>query len=200
MTATMNPTTNGSTRKNLASQLDRLDQMLDGLAEGLNEAVVAAVKAAVTVAVEQAVRAVLAEVLTNPALLDKLRGVTPPAPAAPKARWSRLTGRVRQAGTWLTAGLAAGWRGVRGTVGSVAGGVRRTVANARARWQAVRRFQIPLVRAVTVGVAVGVAAYFARPWLAALASGVGGFTAMMAVQAGLWLRRTFGGAPPTADA
>jgi hypothetical protein len=35
MTTTMNP--NGRVRKNLASQLDRLDQILDGLADGLND-------------------------------------------------------------------------------------------------------------------------------------------------------------------
>jgi hypothetical protein len=147
------------------------------------------VKEAVTAAVEQAVRAVLAEVLTNPALLDKLRGATPSPLAAPKARWSRLTGRLRQAGTWLTAGLAAGWRGVRRTIASVATCVSRTAAGVRARWQAVRRFQTPLLRVLGVGAAVGVAAYFARPWLAALASGLGGFAATLAVQAGLWMRR-----------
>ena len=38
MTATMNTSTNGSPRKNLSAQLDRLDSILDGLADGLNEA------------------------------------------------------------------------------------------------------------------------------------------------------------------
>ena len=183
MTATMNPVINGSTRKNLASQLDRLDQILDGLAEGLNEAVVTAVKEAVTVAVEQAVRAVLAEVLTNAALLDKLRG-TVPAPT-PKARWSRLKTCLRRAGAWL----GAGWAKVRRACATARTGSARAMAGAWARWQMVRRFRAPLLTALAVGAAAGVAAYFAGPWLAALASGVGGFAAALAVQAGLWLRR-----------
>ena len=72
MTATL--MTNGQVRKNLASQLDRLDSILDGLADGLREAVVTAVQEAIGLAVQEAVRAVLTEVLTNPDLLDRLRG------------------------------------------------------------------------------------------------------------------------------
>jgi hypothetical protein len=72
---------------------------------------------------------------------------------------------------------------VRQIVTSVAGGVRRTVANARARWQAVRRFQVPLLRALTVGTVAGVAAYFASPWFTALASGLGGGAATLVAQA-----------------
>ena len=33
----MNPTTNGSTRKTLAQQLDRFDSILDGLSEALSD-------------------------------------------------------------------------------------------------------------------------------------------------------------------
>jgi hypothetical protein len=69
-------TTNGSTRKSLASQLDRLDSILDGLSEALNGAVATAVEGAVERAVKQAVgetvretlQAVLTEVVSNPDL------------------------------------------------------------------------------------------------------------------------------------
>src|ERR1700688_1844887 len=99
MTTTLNPSahTNGSTRKNLASQLDRLDGILDGLADGLNEAVASAVQQAVAVAVQEAVRGILTEVLTNPDLLAKLRNNlgltttadrTPAPPATPVKRKS----------------------------------------------------------------------------------------------------------------
>ena len=48
MTTTLNPSANpnGRSRKSLADQIDRLDQILDGLADGLNEAVASAVKQA----------------------------------------------------------------------------------------------------------------------------------------------------------
>ena len=82
MTATI--PTNGSMRKTLASQLDRMDQMLDGLSEGLNEAVAAAVQAAVGQAVRAAVQQALAEVLANPELRQRLaNGDDLAAPAAP---------------------------------------------------------------------------------------------------------------------
>src|SRR6266481_3944610 len=104
MTATL--LTNGQVRKNLASQLDRLDGILDGLADGLGEAVVTAVK--------EAVRAVLTEVLTNPDLLDKLRGsiISPaqlmeaavaPAPVEPLG--TRLARGMRRLGSWVGSGL-----------------------------------------------------------------------------------------------
>jgi hypothetical protein len=64
---------NGTARKTLASQLDRLDGILDGLSEGLNQAVAQAVREAVGLAVQVAVQAVLAEVLTNPLLREQLQ-------------------------------------------------------------------------------------------------------------------------------
>src|SRR6516225_5044125 len=74
---------NGTTRKTLASQLDRLDSILDGLSEGLNDAVASAVREAVGLAVQEAVQAVLAELLTNPALREQLQGPAAAQPAAP---------------------------------------------------------------------------------------------------------------------
>jgi hypothetical protein len=123
MTTTLNPSvpTNGRSRKSLADQLDRLDQILDGLADGLNEAVASAVQQAVAVAVQEAVRGILVEVLTSPDLLAKLRtdiGLTtpadgPPAPTpAPVVRPSlvaKITGTI---GAWL----GAGWRAATQTV------------------------------------------------------------------------------------
>src|SRR5262249_51912713 len=75
-------------RKNLASQLDRLDSILDGLAEALNGAVASAVEGAVERAVKQAVgqavqetfQAILAEVGASPDLSAGGR----PRPAHPR--------------------------------------------------------------------------------------------------------------------
>jgi hypothetical protein len=96
---------NGPARKTLASQLDRLDGILDGLSEGLNDAVAQAVREAVGQAAQEAVQAVLAELLTNPALRAHLQGPAAAQPAAPdgpankdgggRGRLAALCGRVR---------------------------------------------------------------------------------------------------------
>jgi hypothetical protein len=75
-------TSNGSQRKSLAQQLDRLDSIIDALAEGLNEAVADVVRQAVSAAVQQSVEAVLREVLGRPELLRALAG----QPAVPVAQ------------------------------------------------------------------------------------------------------------------
>ena len=192
MTATL--MTNGQVRKNLSSQLDRLDSILDGLADGLREAVVTAVQEAIGLAVQEAVRAVLTEVLTNPDLLDRLRGrIAPPAqvhesPAAStpvEPLRTRLARRLGRLWSWLGSGLR--------TVGQACvNTLRRVRESARAAWtrlQAVRRYRTQFLTALAIGVVLGVAAYCAAPWLAAAASGVGGFATTVLVQAGLWMRR-----------
>jgi hypothetical protein len=62
----------------------------------------------------------------------------------------------------------------------------------------LRRYKRPLLAATGVGVVLGVAAYFAGPWLAAMASGVGGFMTTLAVQAWRWVRRTLADYVPAA--
>jgi len=63
-------TRNGTARKNLADQIDRLDRTLDGLAIGLNEAVANATREAV----QQTLQGVLMELMTNPDLAQLLQG------------------------------------------------------------------------------------------------------------------------------
>src|SRR6516164_6353261 len=77
---------NGSARKTLASQLDRLDSILDGLSEGLSDAVASAVREAVGQAVHEAVQAVLTELLTNPALREQLQKAASPAGYSGRAK------------------------------------------------------------------------------------------------------------------
>jgi hypothetical protein len=112
--------TNGQTRKTLASQLDRLDSILDGLSEGLSDAVASAVREAVGLAVREAVQAVLAELLTNPALREQLQRPAAAETAPPdgpanrsgggKGRLAALGGRV---GDRLRSACRAGARWVR---------------------------------------------------------------------------------------
>jgi hypothetical protein len=210
MTATATPTAvgNGRPRKNLASQLDRLDGILDGLADGLNEAVAQAVAEAVGLAVRQALQAVLTEVLTNPEALMQLGRLiapaapepAPPTPAAPApyrpAFRQRLAGACAWVGGWLRAihrGVAARLAEVRAHSAALVGRIGRVL---RAAWQGTRaalrlagRLRYPLLLAAGVGVLVGVAAYHAGPSLAAACSGLAGFLAALGAQAGLWLRQ-----------
>jgi hypothetical protein len=199
MTATL--LTNGQVRKNLASQLDRLDGILDGLADGLREAVVTAVQEAIGLAVQEAVRAVLTEVLTNPDLLDKLRGtLVPPAqvqetavaPSPADSLKTRLTRGLRRLGSWAGARLRAAGQ----ACANLLRGAQRGARAARARLQGICRFKSQLLLALAIGTVLGVATYFAGPWLAATASGVGGFAMTVLVQAGLWLRRMRGAVLP----
>jgi hypothetical protein len=200
MTLTTN-VSNGRARKTLAEQIDRLDGILDGLANGLNEAVATVVQESVGIAVREAVQAVLAELLTNPAVLARLQGsaasvpsLQPQPPAARAGGWFNAIGtsiggacgRVGasiQRGCGHVCGLARFvWRGACRSIG-VACGVARPLA----------LFKGQLLAAFGVGVAAGAAAYFAGPWLAALASGSGAFATTLVVQIGWWLRRTLEG-------
>src|SRR5215475_4376955 len=105
-------TTNGSVRKTLASQLDRLDSILDGLSDALNGAVASAVEGAVERAVRQAVgaavketlQAVIAEVVSNPDLVAAARTLLAPGspadvptdpPERPKGLFSRACDGVK---------------------------------------------------------------------------------------------------------
>jgi hypothetical protein len=189
----MTTTTNGRERKSLAEQIDRLDGILDGLAQGLEQAVVAAVQAAVGLAVREAVKAVLQEVLTSPAVLEKMQGTaaaaTPIPAEAPKAgfknRLVRLCGRLK-------AGVQAAIQMIGGGCSLVMGGVRRAATAARDRASTVARFKVSLLLAIGVGTAVGIGAYFAGPWAAAGAGWLAGFATSLALQAWATLRRALG--------
>jgi hypothetical protein len=165
---------NGPARKTLASQIDRLDGILDALSEGLDQAVAQAVREAVGLAVQEAVQAVLAELLTNPALREQLQGPAAPQPAAPdgpanksgggKGRLALLCGRVgdklrsacRAGAGWLRqAAQAARWAwrlaGAAACLArtALADAARRLWARASAlagwAWGALRRALPPLV-------------------------------------------------------
>jgi hypothetical protein len=58
---------------------------------------------------------------------------------------------------------------------------------------ALRQFKVPLLTAVGVGIAEGTGAYFAGPYLAALAGWIAGFSTTLFLQLGLWLRRSTNG-------
>jgi hypothetical protein len=182
-------------RPTLATQIDRLDHLLDGLSENLTEAVADAVRSAVV----QAVQTVLTEILTNPAVLAKLRDTlppmpTPPPPVARPGAGPTMKEQLSQVWSWLGAQV----RAVIGTCqtginGLCAGAVRaqeRIQQAGQAVWlrlRLLRHFRGQLLLAL--GVAAGVAAFLAAPWLAALLSGLGGFMTAVVVQGGVLLLR-----------
>src|SRR5215475_13022717 len=153
-------TTNGSVRKTLASQLDRLDSILDGLSEALNGAVATAVEGAVERAVKQAVgeavretlQAVLAEVVSNPDLLTAARTLLAPGIAAdappdpPKSLFRRACGAVKS-------GLGVAAMACNGAGAYVANKAAAVKATARSGWWLLRRFRGRLLIACGVGVA-----------------------------------------------
>jgi len=145
-------TRNGTVRKSLAEQIDRLDQVLDGLAENLNGALAAAVQEATGQAVQQAVRQALAEVLTNPDVLKLLGGAarlhSPPQESGGGLRSLRewAGGKLRAAREFCGVGMSLGlW-----TLGGL-------LDRLRCLWQ----YRGHVVVGVGVGAAVGAAV--ARP-------------------------------------
>jgi hypothetical protein len=204
----MTTMSNGQVRKSLASQIDRLDAMLDGLADGLNELVISAVKQAVEVAVKEAVRSVLSEVLTNPDRVSKLQGAVkvPASQSEPTSRVS-LRQRLGRVCSWIGQRMKAlcgacgeQVQALKNSVGTggclVVEGCQSLVQKAGhgamlawQRMQVVRTLKYQLLTALTVGALCGTGVFFAGPYVAAVASGIGGFGTSCAVQMGIWLRR-----------
>jgi hypothetical protein len=174
---------NGKVRRTLAEQIDRLDQVLDGLAENLNEAVADAVKAATTQAVQQAVHQALAEVLTNPDVLTLLGGAAR-LHAPPHADGNKV-GFVR---AWVGKKLQA----VREACGVGMSLALWTMSGLVERLQCVWQYRTQVLVGLGVGAAVGVAGYFAGPWVSGVLTGLAGFASALAIQAGTWLRRVLG--------
>jgi hypothetical protein len=179
--------TNSKVRKSLSEQIDRLDKILDGLADTLNGAVADAVTQAVSLAVKEAVQTVLTEVLSNPDLRAHLQGsaVAPVAadndPAIRSAATS-LVSRVAQSAAhlanWCTAQLHALAQLGRRAVQQVG----RVAADLLARMQGLRHFARPLAAALLLGVATGIAANCAGPWLAGMIGGAGGLGLRLALR------------------
>jgi hypothetical protein len=186
---------NGSQRKTLASQLDRLDAILDALSDGLDQAVTLAVTGVVERVVEQAVRqavqGLVAELLTNPDVLALLRAAlapsatatdivpTPPPPPIPEQ--PRLGG-------------FSGWLLRRARQACQAAGALalRCAAAAREGLRLLKLYRRPLLVAAGVGTVVAVAACAGGPLVAGPAAWVGGFISTLALRARAALQHTFG--------
>jgi hypothetical protein len=190
MTSTIS---NGNTsRKQLSSQLDRLDTILDGLAEALNESVASAVKDTVGQVVKEAVETTIREVLSNPDLLQaalmqqmpvqppvsrSLGGVFKNALAALLHLSDQALGKVKNA-------LGCAWNWALGKLGKVSAiassALQRCSTAASLAWQ----WRWTCATALGVGVVAGVAVYHAGPMIASVVCGIG---SALATTAGITL-------------
>src|SRR5262249_17948232 len=178
-------TMNGSVRKTLASQLDRLDSILDGLSDALHGAVASAVEGAVERAVSQAVKetlqAVIAEALTNADLLAAARTLPPPGtpadpPEPPKSLFRRACDAVKP-------GLAVAAAACHGAGAYVTKKAAAVKSAARSGWRLLRRFRGRLLAACGVGLAAGALTCLAGPWLGVAASAAARFVTTPALPA-----------------
>jgi hypothetical protein len=132
--------TNGTSRKSLAGEIDRLQETVAGLGDGLREAV----REATTQAVREAVGELVAEVVTNPDVAAFFRNAqAQPAQAA-------------------SPGPSPGG----GLLGRLAGWFQQPLQVARRAWQAVCRYKGVAVAGLVAVAAVAVAAWKAGPLLA----------------------------------
>jgi hypothetical protein len=181
--------TNGRARKSLAEQIDRLDSILDGLSEALQGAVSEAVTEAVGLAVKEAVKCVLAEVLTSPEFLERLRQLAAGSSPTPVTVAPRQPGVFRR---WI--GRVSAWAlerlgDIRQMVTVVTNFMGQSIARAGRYVQALLPFRRQLLLSAAVGTLAGIAAYHSTPMLAAAAAWMGGFATALTVQAAVLLRR-----------
>jgi hypothetical protein len=197
MTAMMSD--NGRTqRKTLARQIDRLDSVLDGLAEALNGSVATAVKEVVGQVVREAVETAVREVLSNPELLRAALAKHEPAPAPlptkPKRR--TVTESLLDGWTWLCQKTTTKVVETRKALGVAWNGCVQVLTQVRKetaeRWTVLVgyfavvwpmlvllilgmwRFRRTCAVAMSIGLAAGIAGYFAGPVIAAAMCGLGG--------------------------
>jgi hypothetical protein len=164
---------NGTGRKQLADQLDRLDGILDGLAESFNAAIATTVEKAVSGAVKEAVEGVLVEVLTNP-VFQQLQKATAPEPTAAPEKQSSPS-RLSSVWNWVC-------NKVRSTAGACTSAVCKVGRGVRLAWQATGRAVRGLVLA-GVGVVAGVA-YATRSSLGSAVATVVGLGRRLITRAG----------------
>jgi hypothetical protein len=171
---------NGNTsRKQLSSQLDRLDTILDGLAEALNESVASAVKDTVGQVVKEAVETTIREVLSNPDLLQAALTQQMPAPTHKPSRslfknaLAALLHMSHQAASKVKNALGCAWTRALGKLGKVSAVASSALQHVRTAASFAWRYRWTCATALGVGVVAGVAVYHAGPMIASVVCGLG---------------------------
>jgi hypothetical protein len=131
--------TNGTGRKSLANEIDRLQTTVAGLGEGLRDAV----REATSQAVREAVGELVSEVLTNPDIASMFRAAQVQPAQADRPRPSPGGGLL---------GRLAGW-------------LQKPLQLARQGWQTLCRYKGVAVAGLVAVAAVAVAAWKAGPLL-----------------------------------
>jgi hypothetical protein len=173
-------------RKQLSTQLDRLDQILDGLSDALTESVADAVKEVIGQVVSEAVSLAVKEVLSSPELLKAALHKLEPMPFKRprtlkdmlRSAGSFVAQKVKQAAGSVKSKLITSWtwcgekvrKACNATVGACIGLPGTMMKIARGMWT----FRKSCAIALAVGVLAGVASYSAGPLIASIASGLSG--------------------------
>jgi hypothetical protein len=179
---------NGKPRKQLSDQLDRLDEIINGLGECLPEAVADATRDGVRLAF----RDVVAELVTDPTILERLRTALEPeiVPVAPEpSPFARLKALARSVAAKAASVFTATKQVVSMAQQRVTAAVAERCAAAKGRVARLLTESLPLKSMAFVGLGVGLTVAtisFAAPHhLSAIISGVGAAVSTVAVQVGL---------------
>jgi hypothetical protein len=193
MTATLN---GKPQRKQLSDQLDRLDGIIDALADALPDAVRDAVKEGTEAALKQ----VLLDLLTDPTIMNRIQQAATVSPPPVPSRTGSFLTRCRDKATALASRVMATARDTANQVrsGVVESGkhVRRTITTATVKTRsflAMLDFAWQLKKAVVIGLGIAVAVATLASVshsAAAILAGAGAGTTAIAVQVGLWARRS----------
>ncbi|CAN5393649.1 hypothetical protein BH11PLA2_BH11PLA2_23660 [soil metagenome] len=180
------PSLNGRPRKQLSDQLDRLDEVINGLEEFLPQAMADAARDGI----RQAFRDVVAEVVTDPTVLERLRTALVsdmvPLTVVPKpSAFARLKAFLRGVASKATAAVSF-------TRHRVAETVAERCASAKSRVVRWTLLSLPVKSIVGVSLAIGFVVALvslATPHhIAAAISGFGATFTAASIQVGNWLR------------
>jgi hypothetical protein len=179
--------TNGSPRKSLAGQLDRLDRILDGLSEALRESVADAVKDSLqdvlAGVVREAVSVAIRETLSSPELLlaalSRFEPANTPPAAQPVGQGENPGESGHQGpGASIKKRLSAAWSWCLGGL-RLAGAV--ALAHCLGGWRAVSgalgrawHFRKSGAFALAVGALTGLVSYLLGPVAGSVLSGLSG--------------------------
>jgi hypothetical protein len=149
------------------------------------------VAGAVTQTVAVAIEAAVVEILTNPAIQQRLRAsqkTDRPVPSAARRVWGWLTASVKKAFA-RTAAVAVACKEV--VIAKAVSAGKAAKRALKAGWSrtlsvlaAARHMRKAVLLALAAGLTLGTACYFSGPAVSSLISGVTGFVSAMA--AGTW--------------
>ncbi|CAN5597037.1 hypothetical protein BH11PLA2_BH11PLA2_45740 [soil metagenome] len=177
---------NGRPRKQLSDQLDRLDEVINGLEEFLPQAMADAARDGI----RQAFRDVVAEVMTDPTVLERLRTALVsdmvPLTVVPKpSAFARLKAFIHGVAAKATAAVSFTRHRVAETVAERCASAKGRVA----RWTLL---SLPVKSILGVSLAIGFVVALvslATPHhIAAAISGIGAMFTAASIQIGNWLR------------